>query len=190
MHHIATILSGTSYIIRRLMRRVSVLIHCMHPSLLSIPWTLHDWLLSIIGSDGWDRTCQLSALTQLSMDPFYRTLKGFIILIEKEWLRLVLPLFLSTSQGASRYVTFHAPSYGMTLFDSFGHRFLDRVNHGGMSSSAKESSPVFAQFIDCVYQLWLQFPARFQVTFSSLNMNHDYDYGNDNDNDNSSTKDY
>lgn len=37
-------------------------------------------------SDGWDRTSQICALAKLINDPFYRTLKGFIILIKTDWL--------------------------------------------------------------------------------------------------------
>ena len=37
-------------------------------------------------SDGWDRTAQLSSLSQMLLDPFYRTINGFAILIEKDWL--------------------------------------------------------------------------------------------------------
>ena len=36
-------------------------------------------------SDGWDRTAQMVAGTELMLDPYYRTLVGFEILIEKEW---------------------------------------------------------------------------------------------------------
>jgi myotubularin-related protein 1/2 len=34
-------------------------------------------------SDGWDRTAQLTSLPQLCLDPYYRSLMGFVVLIEK-----------------------------------------------------------------------------------------------------------
>eukprot|EP01112_Ceratiomyxa_fruticulosa_P022742 TRINITY_DN8436_c0_g1_i1.p1 TRINITY_DN8436_c0_g1~~TRINITY_DN8436_c0_g1_i1.p1 ORF type:complete len:568 (+),score=83.75 TRINITY_DN8436_c0_g1_i1:227-1930(+) len=64
--HIAKILVGTFRVIQVMQEEgASVLIHC---------------------SDGWDRTSQISALAQLLMDPYYRTIPGFIVLITKEFL--------------------------------------------------------------------------------------------------------
>ncbi|OLY77619.1 Phosphoinositide 3-phosphatase [Smittium mucronatum] len=66
LEHISDIISGANEIVCCVLDGEHVLVHC---------------------SDGWDRTAQLTSLAQLCLDPFYRTIKGFLILIEKEWVR-------------------------------------------------------------------------------------------------------
>ena len=112
-------------------------------------------------TDGWDRTSQLSALAQLCLDPFYWTIVGFAVLVEKEFL-----------------------AFGHKFGDRAGHTCADRTQFAiapgddetpqaallatvqrGLafrSSEYKETSPVFHQFLDCVYQMVRQFPARFE----------------------------
>ncbi|XP_065843912.1 myotubularin-related protein 2-like [Oscarella lobularis] len=66
LEHIKGILSCAVRIVDIMERcRTSVVIHC---------------------SDGWDRTAQLSGLAMLLMDSYYRTIEGFEVLIEKEWI--------------------------------------------------------------------------------------------------------
>ncbi|KXJ94407.1 protein-tyrosine phosphatase-like protein [Microdochium bolleyi] len=66
LKHITGVLDGSALIARQVgIRHSHVLIHC---------------------SDGWDRTSQLSALSQLMLDPYYRTMEGFMVLVEKDWL--------------------------------------------------------------------------------------------------------
>eukprot|EP01117_Protostelium_nocturnum_P015191 TRINITY_DN5858_c0_g3_i1.p1 TRINITY_DN5858_c0_g3~~TRINITY_DN5858_c0_g3_i1.p1 ORF type:complete len:1023 (+),score=305.38 TRINITY_DN5858_c0_g3_i1:105-3173(+) len=64
--HIRKILRGARRIAELVDCGSSVIIHC---------------------SDGWDRTSQLSALAQLMLDPYFRTIRGFEVLIEKDWLQ-------------------------------------------------------------------------------------------------------
>ena len=66
LKHITGILDGSAIIARQVgIQHSHALIHC---------------------SDGWDRTSQLCALSQIMLDPYYRTMEGFIVLVEKDWL--------------------------------------------------------------------------------------------------------
>lgn len=66
LEHLRTILAGALDVVTRLDRDGDpVLVHC---------------------SDGWDRTSAIVSLAQLMLEPFYRTVTGFAVLIEKDWL--------------------------------------------------------------------------------------------------------
>lgn len=84
-------------------------------------------------SHGWDRTAQITSLAQLFLDPFYRTFEGFPVLIEKEWL-------------------------------AFGHQFQMRCAHGQdkVQRQDQEFSPIFIQFLDCLWQILNRFGQYFE----------------------------
>lgn len=64
LNYLSLILTGAKSIARSLLNGVNVVVHC---------------------SDGWDRTAQLCSLAQLLIDPYFRTLQGLAVLIEKDW---------------------------------------------------------------------------------------------------------
>eukprot|EP01133_Synstelium_polycarpum_P005963 gene5963-6907_t len=98
--------------------RVAKLIHVNHSNVL------------VHCSDGWDRTAQLVSLASIMLDPYYRTIRGFQVLVEKEWL-------------------------------SFGHKFGQRCGQV-YGKDEDERSPIFIQFLECVYQMIGQFPSKFE----------------------------
>ncbi|KAF0695811.1 Aste57867_13408 [Aphanomyces stellatus] len=124
MDHLSRILHASVEIVRLIKTdKASVLVHC---------------------SDGWDRTSQLTGLAELMLDPYYRTIRGFCLLVEKDWC-------------------------------SFGYKFCERTGHAADPNS-QEISVVFVQWIDCVWQIWRQFPCSFEFNtrFLILILDHLY----------------
>lgn len=143
LRHIATILEGSLLITRNVHINSShVLIHC---------------------SDGWDRTSQLSAIAQLCLDPYYRTIRGFEILIEKDWLSFGYK-FLDRSGHLSSEKCFVSNSENVSGADA-AQAFLASVqNRFAGQQHLRETSPVFHQFLDAVRQIQRQFPERFEFS--------------------------
>ncbi|XP_065772200.1 myotubularin-related protein 8 isoform X2 [Muntiacus reevesi] len=66
LRHIKAIMDAGIFIAKAVkVEKTNVLVHC---------------------SDGWDRTAQVCSVASILLDPFYRTFKGLMILIEKEWI--------------------------------------------------------------------------------------------------------
>ena len=218
LKHISNMLDGAALIVRQVgVQHSHVLVHC---------------------SDGWDRTSQLSALSQLCLDPYYRTLEGFIVLVEKDWLSFghmfrhrsgflssekwfqienervggrdtsnhpdgvagkpetisgAQKTFESALRGAKGFFnrgdhanvsreslgTFDSESeQPLQSYDSDNSPSISRRTHTSSptpgsvpgpkkkpepeTTKVKETSPIFHQFLDGVYQLQFQYPTRFE----------------------------
>lgn len=203
LHRLSIILQSVDRIIKSIhLNNTNVIIHC---------------------SDGWDRTSQVSALLQLCLDPYYRTTKGFMVLIEKEWISfgfkfasradhggcigalvpknnahnaqdsnnkassqaktdstespIHLPQALSGTgktvtsfiQRAASHIKNTAAAAASASASSFPIDLDSEDGEGkkGMSaytvySGSSEKSPVFHQFLECVYQIYRQHPSQFE----------------------------
>jgi len=112
IEHLRSILSASQYVVTVMEReKVSVLTHC---------------------SDGWDRTSQVACLSQLMLDPYFRTIEGFAVLVEKEWL-----------------------AFGHMFHKRMGHGLVNAFFHD-------ERGPIFVQFMDCMFQFISQHPTAFE----------------------------
>ena len=144
LKHMSNILEGTALLIRNVHVNSShVLIHC---------------------SDGWDRTAQLSSLSQLCLDPYYRTVRGFRVLVEKDWLAFG-HRFLDRCGHLSSEKFFVTPVDKSTGASDARQAlaFLTSVQNRIISPHhIKETSPVFHQFLESVRQIQRQYPKRFE----------------------------
>ena len=62
-------------------------------------------------SDGWDRTSQLTGLSMLMLDGFYRTRRGFAVMVEREWLLAGHRFALRTGHGDTHHASERAPIF-------------------------------------------------------------------------------
>ncbi|XP_040484036.1 myotubularin-related protein 1 isoform X3 [Ursus maritimus] len=78
-------------------------------------------------SDGWDRTAQLTSLAMLMLDSYYRTIKGFEALIEKEWIsfghRFALDVYTKTISLWS-YVNSQLEEFSNPFFVNYENHVL------------------------------------------------------------------
>ena len=175
LRHVRDVLDGSAIIVRQIgIQHSHVLIHC---------------------SDGWDRTSQLSALAQIMLDPFFRTIDGFITVVEKDWLSFGHMFRLRSGhlnhedwfnvqrdafagskvqpgENDGRNDAFQNVLSGAKRFFNQGNK--DDADPDSISETASGKvvndeattprmvSPVFHQFLDCVYQLVRQYPDRFE----------------------------
>jgi len=92
----------------------------------------------IHGTVGCDLAAQASSLAQLLIDPYFRTYEGFQKLIEKEWIKN-------------------------------GHPFSSRCGHYGTKGrAAAPQAPVFAMWLDAVWQCTRQYPWEFEFNEAFL----------------------
>ena len=89
-------------------------------------------------SDGWDRASQLTAFSQLLVDPYFRTLKGYMILIEKDFL-----------------------SFGHQFQIRNGY-------YSDKDYKEDQNSPILLQYLDATHQLLVNYPMYFEFNMDFL----------------------
>jgi myotubularin-related protein 1/2 len=89
-------------------------------------------------SDGWDRASQLTAFSQFLIDPFYKTILGYMTLIEKDFL-----------------------SFGHQFRARNGYYSKAEYNEN-------QNSPILLQFLDATHQFLVQYPMYFEFNMDFL----------------------
>lgn len=175
MCHTQLLLSGAAKIADKLESgKTSVVVHC---------------------SDGWDRTAQLTCLSMLMLDSYYRTLRGFqvvktrssvsksVVFFFPVYIRLkqvrVCVLAGSGGEGVDQLRTqvccckslrSNATQNEVPFEKELIERVIvsQRVGHGDENHANAERSPLFVQFVDCVWQMTRQVSAAAHSTDGTI----------------------
>ncbi|KAG7812368.1 hypothetical protein KL921_001600 [Ogataea angusta] len=136
LDHISNLLKATDLLVKSVhLNGMHLMLHC---------------------SDGWDRTSQVASLVQLCLDPYFRTMDGFVVLVEKDWCSFG-HRFNERCGHLQRETKFY--NYAQ---DTNFQKIKQLNQHFKHHQNTKLESPVFQQFLDCVYQLMRQHPEKFE----------------------------
>ncbi|XP_063903027.1 myotubularin-related protein 9 [Zophobas morio] len=98
------------------------------------------------GTSGLDSTLLVTSVAQVILNPDCRTVRGLQALVEREWLQA-------------------------------GHPFQLRHSKSCYSNNrSKSQQPTFLLFIDCIHQLYYQFPCSFEFTTQMLVLLFEHSY--------------
>ncbi|KAJ3036249.1 hypothetical protein HDV00_002963 [Rhizophlyctis rosea] len=131
--------SGPGGIVSRMVEeKASVIVHC---------------------SDGWDRTSQLISLTEILLDPYYRTIEGLHVLLDREWLSYGHPFNARTDLPPS------VPSPATSPPTDEPNESVMATPHRTIHAAA---SPIFILFLTCLHHIVEQFPTEFEYNDALL----------------------
>nr|XP_039257733.1 myotubularin-related protein 9-like isoform X1 [Styela clava] len=97
-----------------------------------------EWSVLVHGAEGFDSTLTVTSLAQIILDSECRTIRGFLALIDREWIYSGHPFADRSAHGPYS------------------------------SNKQRGESPVFSIFLECVFQLLHQFPLSFEFTSTLL----------------------
>eukprot|EP01062_Namystynia_karyoxenos_P056613 TRINITY_DN47544_c0_g1_i1.p1 TRINITY_DN47544_c0_g1~~TRINITY_DN47544_c0_g1_i1.p1 ORF type:complete len:887 (+),score=281.48 TRINITY_DN47544_c0_g1_i1:83-2662(+) len=148
--HCQRLLWGACRIVDELLAGNSALVHC---------------------SDGWDRTAQLTSTAMLLIDPYYRTIKGFAVLVEKEF--LAAGHKFAERSGHQVTGTMQRSPWAQKLAADDDDDEDDKGKREGIARHTRhgrhqEVAPIFCQWLDAVFQVVRQFPFSFEFTPAML----------------------
>ena len=90
--------------------RISLTHNCLFPS-FTLSVLFFFFFVFSFRSDGWDRTSQITSTSMLLLDPYYRTITGFAVLVEKEWLEFGHKFKDRCGQGNDKFLNERSPVF-------------------------------------------------------------------------------
>jgi len=129
--------------------------------------------LIIVSKDSQDRVPLISSVIQLLADPYYRTIEGFYVLIEKEWC-----YFGHRFRQSLQHYNYSFKYNDSVFYSSNGTNINahtvsikpdDDLNSDNLENDNEDSAePIFIIFLDCCFQIMNQFPNMFQFNTNLL----------------------